>query len=130
MRPIKYYRRRVKSNVLVMMLLMFILPAVVFAQETENLAARQLAADFITYRKQNLQNNQEKVSASDLQQTYRSSTEVSKPLFVFQNQNEGFVMVSQQNNGFNIIGYSDEGIFDADNIPPQLSALSGFMKIH
>lgn len=42
-------------------------------------------------------------------------------LYVFNNQGNGFVIVSANDCALPLLGYSDNGIFDTSNIPPQLA---------
>ncbi len=128
MHPLKNNVRKAAGIILFMILYLLILPIAVFSQELENLPAKQLAADFMTYRKQNLQNIPGRVSVSELEQAYRSASGVAKPVFVYQKQNDGFVVISRQNNGYNIVGYADKGNFHADSMPPQLLALLRFYE--
>lgn len=41
-------------------------------------------------------------------------------VFVFNSTEEGFVLVSAEDNGRAVLGYSDEGTFDANNIPENM----------
>ena len=41
-------------------------------------------------------------------------------VFVFNSTDEGFVLVSAEDNARAVLGYSDEGIFDANNIPENM----------
>ena len=41
-------------------------------------------------------------------------------VFVFNSTDEGFVLVSAEDNARAVLGYSDNGIFDANNIPANM----------
>ena len=41
-------------------------------------------------------------------------------VYVFNSTDEGFVLVSAEDNARTVLGYSDEGIFDANNIPENM----------
>ncbi|MDE6379391.1 MAG: thiol protease/hemagglutinin PrtT [Muribaculaceae bacterium] len=48
----------------------------------------------------------------------------TSPFYVFNHgENEGFVIVSGDDRAPKILGYSDKGSFDSDNLPPQLKAM-------
>lgn len=68
------------------------------------------------------------VKKSPLIQQYQSSKDVKSPLFVFQQEQNGFAMVAQSNNTFQIVGYAHKGNFQPDNIPPQLQTLMRFYE--
>lgn len=61
-----------------------------------------------------------KATASDMQlaKTYYMAN--GQPAFYVFNATNGFVIVSAQDVAMPILGYSDEGVFDADNIPENM----------
>jgi Leucine-rich repeat (LRR) protein len=59
----------------------------------------------------------------ELQQVYQSAGDVATPVFVFQRAGSGFAVVAQGYSAFQVVGYSDNGTFEAENIPVQLQAL-------
>lgn len=59
---------------------------------------------------------------------YQSTNKAETPLFVFQQEANGFVIVAQKNHTFCIVGYSDKGNFQQGNIPPQLQSLMKFYE--
>ena len=58
------------------------------------------------------------------------SMSVSQPYYVFNaDDNRGFVIVSGDDRAQKILGYSDKGSFDFDNVPPQLAGmLAGYSE--
>ena len=46
------------------------------------------------------------------------------PYYIFnRGENEGFVIISGDDRAPKVLGYSDNGSFDVDNLPPQLKAM-------
>lgn len=68
------------------------------------------------------------IKKAPLIQRYQSHADVKSPLFVFQQENNGFALVAQSNNTFQVVGYSNKGDFQADKIPPQLQELMSFYE--
>ena len=58
-----------------------------------------------------------------LSKPYQSGNYKKAPLFVFQNEEKGFVIVTQQKGQFAVVGYSPNGSFNTQTVPQQLSAL-------
>ena len=82
--------------------------------------AAEIAAEFTNHQSQLNNMRRAPRKATDMQFAHR----VSKPqsdeaaLYIFnQADNRGFVMVSADDNAVTILGYSDEGTFNADHIP-------------
>jgi len=115
--------RNILGFVVASMFVVMALQSPAFSQVTENMQAKEFAADFLTSRKQQQNADKARVLTSEIELAYQSAPAASKPLYVFQKPGDGFVMVSQQKNGLQILGYADEGQFDQDHIPPQLAAL-------
>ncbi len=98
------------------------------SQGPESQAARDYAADFFSswqFKKTGLKSA---VSASSLTQTYQSPTDVNTPLFVFQQAENAFAIVARSHNTYKVVGYSDEGAFQAENIPPPLRELMTYYE--
>lgn len=92
------------------------------AQAPDAEGARQVATSFFGAR------NPQQVKANTraghtLSPIYVSAATVQAPVFVFQNNQSGFVVVSQHGSNFAVVGYSTDGRLDPENMPPQLSAL-------
>lgn len=66
-------------------------------------------------------------SAADLELVYQAGSDEESPYFyVFNSQNQ-FVMVSGDDKAIPVLGYSDSGTFDPNNIPPNMAAfLKGY----
>jgi hypothetical protein len=94
------------------------------AQATTDQYARELAMDFFHYRMQKKGMPNPKINPETVQTVYQSSAAVTKPVLIFQQDSGGFVVMSQQDEQqFEVTGYSDNGVFDPGNIPPQLQTL-------
>ena len=65
----------------------------------------------------------ESVNSPSLIQVYESKAKTKTPIFVYQNSVNGFVLVAQSNNKFAVVGYSPQGEFIKDKVPPFLIAL-------
>ncbi|MDE6646532.1 MAG: C10 family peptidase [Prevotella sp.] len=53
-----------------------------------------------------------------------AADDLARPYYVFNgDNNQGFVIVSGDKRAKKILGYSDTGTFDFDNLPPQLAAI-------
>jgi Leucine-rich repeat (LRR) protein len=86
--------------------------------------ARSVATDFLSYREYGYKNLQGSLLPEKIQVAYQSDKSAEKPVFVFQKESGGFVILSQQGwDQYEIVGYADDGIFDHNNIPPQLMEL-------
>ncbi|WP_462318464.1 C10 family peptidase, partial [Marinilabilia sp.] len=94
-----------------------------FSQNNSDAYVRQYAADFFNAQAPTNAKLKSAVSASSLVQSYQSSSGVNTPLYVFQNGDKGFAMIARSNNVLKVVGYSNEGNFQIQNIPPQLRAL-------
>ena len=68
-------------------------------------------------------------SATSLDLVYEPKNEANHPYFYVFNGGKGFVIVSGDDRATPILGYSDEGSFDPDNIPPNMvEFLKGYEK--
>lgn len=115
-----------KRTVICLLSLWFFAVIDVSAQNTVNADATKYATEFFNSRKATSpiqKASARKKKSAGIYQAYQSSPAVNSPLYVFQDPSGGFVMIAQSNNTFKVVGYSDEAGFDAENIPPQLSAL-------
>lgn len=102
--------------------------SVAFSQNTVNQTAREYAADFFSSSQQSKIGLKSAVSVSSLTQCYQSAETVKTPLFVFQQADKGFAMVAKSHSTYKVVGYSDEEIFQSENIPPQLLALMTYYE--
>lgn len=99
-----------KSFLLVVVLLAF---NSLFANPVNLNTAKELGQKFVSA------NFEQKSSVLEL--VYTVNTELGEPCFyVFNVSNHGFVMVSADDCAHPILGYSEESVFDVDNIAPGL----------
>ncbi len=84
--------------------------------------ARQTAELFFSSNQSGLSKVKSSVPQK-LEKKYQSPGVRHTPLFIYQSQSDGFVIVAQNNGRFAIVGYSPEGKFRADSVPPQLKSL-------
>lgn len=118
-----YHSKTSRIKSVLSFLILFCLCINAFSQGDGNADARQYAAEFFNAQIKSNAKLKSAVSASSLVQSYQSPEGVNTPLFVFQNGDNGFAMIAQNNNVFEVVGYSNEGDFQTQKIPPQLRAL-------
>jgi len=103
--------------------LLTLLNAVTFAKRVDERTAKKVGLTFLT----NTSNSQLLKNSVNLELVYQaySNSSISNLLidqttyfYVFNVDNQGFVIVSGEDNVIPILAYSDEGIFDPNNIPP------------
>lgn len=121
---------RYLASIIYIFVAIFIINTTLYAQKQENIAAKEFAANFFRSKAKNKTALKSLDTKSELEQLYQSSQKVKTPLFIFQQKGEGFAMVAQSNNRFEIVGYSSTEIPTAqiENIPPQLRALMSFYE--
>ena len=109
---------------------LFIANNTLYAQNQGNIAAREFAANFFRSKAKSKTPLKSFDAKSDLEQLYQSPKKVKTPLFIFQQKGEGFAMVAQSNNRFEIVGYSSAEIpaTQIEKIPPQLRYLMNFYE--
>ena len=61
-----------------------------------------------------------KTSLQDLSLVHTAELDGSAVAYIFNKPAQGFMILSADDNAVPVLGYSDTGMFDADNIPPQL----------
>jgi len=75
----------------------------------------------------NSQTNSSLQKVSSLNQVYKSNSSTLSTAqqttyyYVFNNSNSGFIIVSGDDNVTPILGFTDEGTFDPNNIPPNVA---------
>ena len=99
----------------------------IYAETPNPTGAKQFAEDFFKTNAPRFTPGKV-YQKSVLRQSYQSASYKATPVFVFQNAEKGFVVVAQNNNRFAVAGYAPEGLFQADSVPPQLSALLQFYE--
>jgi predicted outer membrane repeat protein len=68
-------------------------------------------------------------SANSLNLVYEAKSNTSQPYFYVFNGDKGFVIVSGDDRATPILGYSDDGYFDPNDIPPNMAEfLDGYQK--
>ena len=89
--------------------------------------AAQIASQFITQANATPTLRLQKAAAAtsvtapvELAFTQYQIDNTTPAVFVFNSTNEGFVLVSAEDNARAVLGYSDEGTFDANNIPENM----------
>ena len=63
------------------------------------------------------------VSSTEIELKYQSENKAQVPVYVFQNEQKGFVVFGQSTHGFQILGYSDKANFNPTEIPDGLQQL-------
>lgn len=120
MAKIYHFSKKVAVRFLTFLLIGLMAALKANAQVEVNLGAKQVAADFFKSRTQKVQGLKSVSSTSELKQIYRSTVQAVNPLFVFQREGAGFAMIAQSHGRYAVVGYSDEAVFPAEDIPPQL----------
>lgn len=118
-----FHPKTLQINPVLSFLILFCICINAFSQGNVNADARQFAADFFNARTQSNARLKSAVSASSLVQCYQSDKGANTPLYVFQDDDKGFVVIARNNKKLGVVGYSNEGNFMAENVPPQLKAL-------
>lgn len=123
MQKIYHYFKKFSVSVLTLLLIGLSVNLNINAQVGENAEAKQVAASFFKSRNPKVPGLKSAPSDPELKQIYRSSAQAETPLFVFQRQEAGFAMVAQSHDRCAVVGYSDEAVFPAERMPPQLVLL-------
>ena len=63
------------------------------------------------------------VSSAEIQLKYQSEDKAQIPVYVYQNDQQGFVIFGQSTHGFQVLGYSDKADFNPNDIPDGLQQL-------
>jgi hypothetical protein len=93
-----------------------------FAKQVDENTAKQVGQNFLATRT----NSQTLKNSSSFQLVYKSNSKISNPLasiqpttyfYVFNASTSGFIIVAGDDNVTPILGYSDQGVFDPNNIP-------------
>ena len=111
-KPTMPHRFRVQS-----LLLISILCFTASARTISSLEAQQIANEFF---------GEPKSSTAPLKiKGLNPAQQEAQPFYIFNSHtpDNGFVIISGDDRAQRILGYSDSGSFDADNIPPQLADL-------
>ena len=94
-----------------------------FAASAKQLSQRQACSKAQQFVRNN--SRLKNLSATDLQLAYTQTNDAdnTNSLYVFNNANNGFVVVAADDCVDAILGYSDAGAFDPLNIPPGLQTM-------
>lgn len=96
-----------------------------FGKQIDENTAKAIGHNFLVNRT----NSQALKTTSNLKLTYKATSKVSSPsaksslinyFYVF-NAEQGFIIISGDDNVYPILGYSDEGVFDPNNMPPSVA---------
>ena len=115
---------------LLFVICIFVPFCIISAQEISQNEALALAKSFIS---QTLVNKGKRISAktTSLTLAYKTNVNVNEPseLYVFnKDTNGGFVIVSGDSRANQILGYSDEGCFDYNNLPENVKSwIAGYV---
>lgn len=106
------------------LLLLICLTAAAHARQITPDEAASIASEFLnlspSIQKAGKRVNVRRAQAKDAPQ----SIEENQPYYVFNaTDDKGFVIISGDDRAKKILGYSDKGNFDMDNMPPQLAAM-------
>ena len=120
----KNYTTFSKKHTLILFILFFIgvINCQLLAEPPNPIGAKQYAETFFKANAQKLAPGKT-VKTPVLEQRYQSSLNKRTQVFVFQSSTKGFAIVAQDQENFALLGYSQQGNFDAENIPPQLQTL-------
>lgn len=128
MKPTLPYKKTWQVKLISLITILWMVGTSTFSQNAHNQSARQYAADFFNTQQQSKTGLKSAISAATLTQSYQSPARVKTQLSVFQKADKGFAIVAQSNNTFEVVGYSDEGDFQSQNLPPQLRALMSYYE--
>ena len=122
---IKFIQINKQRNRLYWLILVFLgtVNISLLAQLPDETGARQFAESFFASELKRQKGDRIPPANQMLTRQYQSKNVAKIPVFVYQSSTNGFVLVAQSNNKFRIAGYSPEGYFDTENMPPFLEAL-------
>lgn len=109
-------------------LFLLLLPAITFAAPVSKNQARSIGENFFNNSIQVNRVQKKKANFISPQQPGMKKVRMSNgdsyaPYYIFNNEDGGFVIVAGDNCATPILGYSDEGSIDLDNMPIQLQEL-------
>ncbi|MDE6720917.1 MAG: Ig-like domain-containing protein, partial [Bacteroidaceae bacterium] len=104
-------------------LFFFLLAVVIHAQQITPDEAAAIASEFLNSSSPQLAKSK-RVGVRRAKARTNVADNSLQPYYVFNGDDDrGFVIISGDNRARKILGYSDTGNFDFDNLPPQLSAM-------
>ena len=114
-----------------LLFVLLVFPAMLFAKPVDLNVAQQIAQNFIN-SSNGIVNVQQSVKQPCRLKRVAEQVADNPPYYIFNNEDGGFVIVSGDDCATPILGYSDEGSIDVDNMPIQLQELlqAYTMEIH
>ncbi len=94
-----------------------------YAQIESTEIASRFALNYFNTSSQKGKMQKAPVSFSNVQLKYQSEDKTPVPVFIFQNEQKGFVVLAQNAEGFQVVGYSDKANFNPKEIPESLQQL-------
>lgn len=106
-----------------LLFILLMLPAMLLAAPVDPNLAQQVAENFINSSVENI-TRQTTNQPRKLKRVVKQATD-NPPYYIFNNEEGGFVIVSGDDCATPILGYSNEGCIDLDDMPIQLEELLG-----
>lgn len=105
-----------------LLFILLLLPTMVLAAPVDPNLAQQIAQNFINSTDDSVSAQSPVNQPRRLKRVIKQATE-TQPYYIFNNEDGGFVIVAGDDCATPILGYSNEGCIDLDNIPIQLQEL-------
>lgn len=105
-----------------LLFLLLVVPAILLAAPIDPNVAQQVAQNFISSTGDSIYAQQPSKLPRKLKRVAKQDAD-NPPYYIFNNADGGFVIVSGDDCATPILGYSDEGSIDLDNMPIQLQEL-------
>ncbi len=105
-----------------LLFVLLVFPAMLFAKPVDLNVAQQIAQNFIN-SSNGIVNVQQSVNQPCRLKRVAKQVADNPPYYIFNNEDGGFVIVSGDDCATPILGYSDEGSIEIDNMPIQLQEL-------
>lgn len=105
-----------------LLFILLLMPAMLLAAPVDPNLAQQVAQNFINSTGDSISTQQPARQQRRLKRVAKQTAE-AQPYYIFNNEDGGFVIVSGDDCATPILGYSNEGSIDLDNMPIQLQEL-------
>ena len=116
-------------NLRFVLLIIAVSTLILHAETPDADGARQFAEQFFQQAKPAKVKGQTGTStAQGMQLKFHSKRTVQSPVFIYQNQADGFAVILQHQGKFALAGYAPAGQFDGADMPPQLKKLIRFYE--
>ena len=123
---------RQSQSLIVFVLFVFVCAAGYFTQLSAQIKSTEIAGKFaLNYFNATSQKGKMQkvpVSSGEIELKYQSKEKAQVPVYVYQNEQKGFVVFAQSTHGFQILGYSDKADFNPAEIPDGLQQLLKFYE--